>query len=186
MTLEAVLPVWKTHFPINHVGFIVADIASAVEHWSMLMGAGPFFLLEHIKFDFAEYDKAPCTLDSSSAFGQCGSIAIELQQIHAVTPDALGTRMQFGGSGVLNHVGYVGRSIEAESARLSAMGFPLFFRAGAGEMEARFHDTAAALGYAIEIHRRCDFIENFFIELARSAREWDGSQPLRHWTGSFE
>ncbi|HEX7784462.1 MAG TPA: VOC family protein [Sphingobium sp.] len=171
------------NLPINHLAFVVADIEVAVAQWAGLMGAGPFFFFDHMSFEYCEFNGAPGALDHSAAFGQCGPIAIELQQLHMTAPTALAAKLAPSGLGGIGHVGYISQSIEEESARLEAEGFPLFLRAGAGEMEARFHDTSAALGFSIEVHRRCAFIETFFEALEEEARHWDGMHPLRPWAG---
>jgi hypothetical protein len=74
---------------VSHFSYSVANIEKAVGYWSSALGAGPFFVLEHMKFDWAEHRGKPCTFDHSAAFGQWGPIAIELQQIHAGTAPRL-------------------------------------------------------------------------------------------------
>ena len=169
-----------TQLPINHVAFAVADIRAAVDTWVRTLGAGPFFLIENMAFDFVRFRGEPCIFDHSAAFGQCGPIAIELQQIHRAWPAELESGLLNGGC--MNHVGFMSTDHEAESARLSAMGFDLTLHAGAGEMEVRFHDARKVLGYSLEVHRRCDFIEQAFKHFADASVGWRGEDPLRLMT----
>jgi hypothetical protein len=166
---------------INHLGYLVPSIERAVAHWASTVGAGPFFIVERMKFDEVLHYGKPCTLDHSAAFGQWGSVIIELQQIFASAPETLTQRLIPGASPILNHVAYVSPTPEQDSAQLSAAGYELFLYAKFGEVEVRFHDTRAILGQAIEIHRQSDFLDAFFSQVAGAARGWDGKGPLRPW-----
>jgi methylmalonyl-CoA/ethylmalonyl-CoA epimerase len=168
--------------PISHISYVVADLATAVDLWVATFGAGPFFLLEHIDFDRVEHGGAPAVFDHSAAFGQWGSIAVELQQIHEVKPARTLGPLLYGRGTAPNHVAYIAPDPESESARLERLGLPKFLFATFGPVEITFHDVPM-LGHAIEIHRQCDFIENFFASLAAAADGWDGSDPLRAMGG---
>ena len=167
------------HHPICHVGYVVEDIEEAVASWVRLTGAGPFLLLDHLRFDSVEHRGRHATFEHSAAFGQYGPIAVELQQIHVSAPPSLTEAIVPGRPPVINHVAVISATPEEDSAALTAAGHPLFLHARAGEVEVRFHDTKAVLGQAIEIHRRSEFIEGFFADVAALARGWDGSDPLR-------
>lgn len=172
-------PVIRQNRPVNHIAFAVDDIADAVGHYSSVLGAGPFYLIDNITFDYVSDGERECAFEHSAAFGQCGPVVIELQQIHRLSPPSLYYLLRPTSLPALNHVGYVSEDALAESDWLIDQGFPLVLVAGAGEMEVRFHDARKQLGYAIEVHRRCNFIDDFF-ELIKSASiDWDRSDPLR-------
>lgn len=171
-----------TNRTVSHFSYSVADIERAVGYWSSALGAGPFFVLEHMKFDWAKHRGKPCTFDHSAAFGQWGPIAIELQQVHAGTAPATLTELLIPSpSPVVNHVAYITTTPEEDSAQLIADGYELFLHGRFGEVEVRFHDTRPVLGQAIEIHRQSAFLEAFFENVAGAARGWDGRNPLRAW-----
>jgi len=165
--------------PVSHLGYAVTDIEEAVHHWSSTLGAGPFFLVPDIEFDEVIHRGEPAVFAHSAAFGQWGSIAIELMQVKTTSPPEL-TRMLVPGSlPAINHVAYISDTAEQDSADLAAAGFELLMYAKGGEMEIRWHDTRAALGHTIEIHRDCNFINAAFRRIADGARNWDGRDPLR-------
>lgn len=163
--------------PVSHVSWVVADLPRAVAFWAQTFGAGPFHVLERISFDALEHRGGPAVLDHTAAFGQWGSIAVELQQVFDVQPPALAERIA-GGAPRVNHVAYVSPDVEGDSARLEAAGMPCFMHAKLGPVEVTFHD-APALGHAIELHRESDHIHAFFGAIARAADGWDGRDPLR-------
>lgn len=165
--------------PVSHLGYAVSDIEAAVQHWSSTLGAGPFFLVPHIEFEVVTHHGEPAVFEHSAAFGQWGSIVIELMQIENTSPPALTRMLMPGPLPVVNHVAYLSDTYEQDSADLAAAGYELMMFAKSGEMEIRWHDTQAALGHTIEIHRDCDFINGAFRRIAEGARDFDGRDPLR-------
>jgi methylmalonyl-CoA/ethylmalonyl-CoA epimerase len=166
---------------VSHIAYAVSDIEKAAHDWSSTLGAGPFVIIERMKFDQVLHHGKACVFDHSAAFGQWGPIVIELQQIFASAPATLTERLIPGPPPVINHVAYISPEPEADSAQLAAAGYELFLYAKFSEVEVRFHDTRAILGQAIEIHRQCRFLEEFFGQIAGAARGWDGTAPLRPW-----
>ena len=70
----------KLHAPITH-----SDL-EAVNYWSTMLGAGPFFIIPNIRFGVLTHHNVQAVFDHSAALGQWGSIAIELMQIHVKDP----------------------------------------------------------------------------------------------------
>jgi hypothetical protein len=164
---------------VSHISYVVADIEQAVRHWSSALGAGPFYLIEHMVFDEMTHFGRPCVFDHSAAFGQWGPIAVELQQIFASGPATLTERLIPAAPPAINHVAYFSDVPELDSAELAAAGHELFLHARLGPVEIRMHDTRSILGQAIEVHRNCPFLEDFFGQIAGAAKGWSGENPLR-------
>jgi hypothetical protein len=158
------------------VGYAVSDVETAAQHWTATVGAGPFFLLPPSDFEEVVHDGSAATFEHRSAFGQWGSIAVELQQIDDARPAAVADALARAPG--LNHVSYMTDDLEAESARLVERGMPVVLAARGGPVRLSFH-RAPELGHAIELHQRCDFLVEFFEMLERESRDWDGSDPLR-------
>jgi methylmalonyl-CoA/ethylmalonyl-CoA epimerase len=165
--------------PVNHYGYAVANIGEAARAWSSMFGAGPFLLIEKMRFDSISYFGEDCTYVHSAAFGQWGSIAIELMQFYECSPPSLSQRMLPGLMPVLNHVAYLSPDPGADGARLEAAGVKEFLHAKFGEVEVRLYDATRVIGCAIEIHRKSAFIEEFFGLVERESRGWDGRDPVR-------
>ena len=75
--------------PLHHIAYVVEDLVEAVEFWTTVMLAGPFFRMDPVVFDHVRYLGEPAVFDHSVAFGQWGSLVVELQQLHDVQPRAL-------------------------------------------------------------------------------------------------
>ncbi len=165
--------------PFSHYGYAVPDIGQAVRHWTTLLGAGPFFLIENMQFDSVLHHGRTCVFDHSAAFGQCGPVAIELMQIADISPPSLAQRIVPGAMPVLNHVAYLSPDIAADSAALDEKGAEKFLEARFGEVEVRVHDARHLIGCNLELHRRGEFIESFFDAVRQASVDWDGEEPLR-------
>jgi catechol 2,3-dioxygenase-like lactoylglutathione lyase family enzyme len=164
---------------IHHVGFHVPDLQAAVDTWVDVHGAGPFYLLEHVAFDECTSSGSPLTWDHSAAFGQCGPIAVELQQVHSLRPQELAPLLTAEGRSAVNHVGVTADDAAAESTRLQSLGFELRVHARLGELEFFWHDTTAAFGYALEVITAAPAFDAFWDTVAEGARDWDGRDRLR-------
>src|SRR6185312_9273908 len=114
--------------PVHHISYVVADLPAAIDWWIKTLGAGPFFRMEDMQLDEAEYLGEPCVFDHSTAFGQWGPIAIELQELHDVQPTPLAKLVSGNDGAGINHAAFVADDPVAESARLEEMGMPMFMR----------------------------------------------------------
>ena len=65
---------------VDHLGYIVEDIPTAVEGWARL-GVGPFFHIPNVDFEVLHRRDEPCVFEHSAAFARWGDIGLELQQI---------------------------------------------------------------------------------------------------------
>jgi catechol 2,3-dioxygenase-like lactoylglutathione lyase family enzyme len=165
--------------PIHHVGFLVPDLPAAIDTWVTVYGAGPFYLLEHVTYDECTSGGSPAVYDHSAAFGQWGTVPVELQQPHDVRPASLARPLTADGRTAVNHVGVTVGDPAAESARLESLGFALSLYARLGEVEFFLHDATEAFGYCIEVITAKPELDAFWETIAAGARDWDGSEPIR-------
>lgn len=165
--------------PIHHVGFHVPDLRAAIDTWVTVYGAGPFYLLEQVSFDECTSRGEPAAWDHSAAFGQCGAIPVELQQVHDLRPKELARPFTADGRTAVNHVGVTADDPAAESARLQSLGFGLRLYARLGELEFFWHDATEAFGHAIEVITAAPGLDAFWDTVAGGARDWDGRDPVR-------
>jgi catechol 2,3-dioxygenase-like lactoylglutathione lyase family enzyme len=164
---------------VHHVGFNVPDLRAAIDTWATTYGAGPFFLNEHVAYDEATSSGRAAAWDHSAAFGQWGTMAVELQQTHEVDPAELVDPLTAGGRNAINHIGITAEDPAAESARLKSLGFRLCLHARLGAVEFFWHDATDAFGYCIEIVTARPELDAFFDTIALGARDWDGHDLIR-------
>jgi catechol 2,3-dioxygenase-like lactoylglutathione lyase family enzyme len=163
---------------IHHVGYVVDDIPRAVDWAVGTLGAGPFFLIDHVEFDEVTYHGRPAAYDHSSAFGQWGEIKLELTQVHSASPAGLAAALG-GATPRPGHVAWLADDLEAETERLTASGLPLFHTGRAGPVRAHWFDARATLGHHVEVLQRAPELMEFYELMRSSAAGWDGREPLR-------
>ncbi|MEX1141023.1 MAG: VOC family protein [Thermoleophilaceae bacterium] len=161
----------------THVGYAVSDLEAAARWWASVHGAGPFLALPPTPYDEVAHDGEPATLSHRLAFGQWGPIAIELQEYGTAEPSSLAEALIPPGGGI-NHVSYLVDDLGAEQVRLERHGLPELFSARSGPVELAYH-AAAGLGHAIEVLQRNELLVDFYAEVERASRGWDGTEPLR-------
>ncbi len=157
---------------IDHVGYVVEDIRAAVDWAVSVLGAGPFFLIDHLEFDEVTFDGRPAVYDHSSAFGQWGAIRLELTKVHFASPGLAETLVPAG----VGHVAWLADDLDAETARL---GLPLFHTGRAGPVRAHWFDARATLGHHVEVLQASPELLGFYDRIRRAAEDWDGRDRLR-------
>lgn len=165
--------------PFHHVGYVVDDLASAVERAVAMWGAGPFYVAEHMDFEECTFRGDPAAFDHSSAFGQWGPVRVELTVIHSTDPAELGRIMAPEGIGHVGHIGILVDSLEEASTRLTTAGAPAYHAGRTGPVSAIWHDARTTNGHSIELLQRNDFLTGLYERIAASAEKWDGTDPMR-------
>ena len=90
---------------IRQNGYVVRDIEAALQHWTTVLGVGPFYYLEHVIIENFQYNGAPTSADMSVALANSGSLQIELIQQRNDEPSMVRDFLQAGREG-LQHVAY--------------------------------------------------------------------------------
>jgi len=163
---------------LHHVGYVVEDIEAAAQHAAEAFGAGPFFLIEHARFDAVTYLGAPAAYDHSAAFGRWGPILMELDQVFAAEPPALQAALGRPGFG---HVGRLADDLDVERARLEATGLRCFHTGRTGPVSAAWFDGDTTLGHHVEVLQRSERLTGFHEMVREAGSDWDGREPLRRW-----
>ena len=161
---------------IHHLGYVVDDLAEAARRWHDIAGIGPFLVQEHVPFEGVTADGDPVVFDHTKAYAAYGSMFVELKLIHHAEPEPF---CDPGGGAGLNHVAYVVDDAAAESERLAERGMPSTVRARVGELDVALHDGSSSLGFAVEVHQRCESLTALFEQVRSAARDWDGQEVLR-------
>ena len=152
------------------IAYGVANIEQAALTWSETFGAGPFFVRHHIPVTQVHIDGVPAVFDHSSAYGQWGSVMVELVEVHAPSQLAV-----VG----LHHLAYFVDSFDDATAELANRGWPAALSATAGTTRFSFHDARHELGHFVEIYEPSVGLVDFYAMVAASADGWDGTDPVR-------
>ena len=63
---------------VRQNGYVVPDIAEAMDHWSRVLGVGPFFYFERVPIEQFRYRGELSPLQVSIALSNSGPLQIEL------------------------------------------------------------------------------------------------------------
>jgi catechol 2,3-dioxygenase-like lactoylglutathione lyase family enzyme len=165
---------------LHHVGYVVDALEPAIARFQSVLGAGPFFLIEHLQFDEVTYRGEPAAYDHSSAFASLGPVLAELTVVHSAEPEGLREMLAGPLAPAVGHLGFLAASLETETARLEAAGAPLFHTGRTGPASAAWFDGGELLGHNIEVLQSAPPLLGFYDEVRAAARAWDGlSDPIR-------
>lgn len=159
-------------------GFVVPDWRAAAEHWSGVLGVGPFFVLRHIEFEWCEYRGERVDIDMSVAIAYCGDFQIELVEQHNDAPSIYRDFLSGNAPG-LQHVGALVDDVED---CIRSQGWKkAVVQQGRTAAGARFAyvDTVLHNGTMLELIESNPAAHKAFDYMRTAAEEWDGSQPIR-------
>lgn len=166
--------------PVMQLAFVPADFDAALRFWSETMGAGPFYMMEHIKAENLRYLGQPADIDFSAAMGYWGDMQIELIQQHNATPSIYTSWREQGLEG-LHHVCIAVDDMTEARRVCAAVGATVLqeaqFRGGSAEVI--YVDTHGGPGSMVELWKGDDAGRAFFASLREAARNWDGRDPVR-------
>jgi hypothetical protein len=155
------------------------DIASAAARFSSEMGAGPFYLFEHIALAACRHRGAPSQFDHSSAYGQLGELMIELIHQHDDRPSVVRDMFDRQTEG-LHHAAIFVDDIDAAILRATRRGMAIALDATTAD-GVRFvmADARAECGLMLEFYEPSPLLVNFYGFIRRKSEGWDGADPLR-------
>jgi len=158
-------------------GFVVRDLEEATRHWVEVLGVGPFFLLDHIEFEWCEYRGRPVELDLSVTLGFSGDCQIELIRQHNDAESVYTEFLHEHGTG-LQHVGTL---VDDLDAALDAHGLrgKVVQQGAIPGCRFAYVDTARHGGGMLELIEAGPDVRRSFADMRAAARNWDGTDPVR-------
>ncbi|PEQ11510.1 hypothetical protein B2G71_16915 [Novosphingobium sp. PC22D] len=161
---------------------VVADIEAAMAEWLRTTGAGPFFVMSHVRPSNGRYRGQPVALEMTCAFAQAGPLQIELIEQHDAGPSVY-RDMYAPGAGGFHHFCYwADGTIEAETAHYAALGIEPGYLASFGPLNFAYFDLRHTIGCFLEVLEREPGTVALFDAIAEAARDWNGSDPIRYLT----
>ncbi len=164
---------------IRQNGYVVRDIQAALEHWTRVLGVGPFFYFERAPIEEFRYRGQASPLEVSIALANSGALQIELIQQRNDAPSMYRDFLAAGHEGV-QHVAYWTERFDEDLERCEKAGYAVGQSGRVGE-GGRFvyFETEAHPGTVIELSEISGAKGRFFQHIADTARAWDGSDPIR-------
>jgi Glyoxalase/Bleomycin resistance protein/Dioxygenase superfamily len=166
--------------PVMQNAFVVPDLEGALDHWTRVMGVGPFFVFEHVEFAQAWYRGRDATdIDMTVAIAYWGDLQIELIRQNNAVPSIF-TDFPARDSGGLQHMGVVTDSVDRDLARLAPLGVaPLQHGTTSAGLRFAYVSTDRHPGGMIELIESNPRMVKFFEKMRVAAQSWDGAAPIR-------
>jgi hypothetical protein len=167
--------------PLRQIAYFVPDLHEAAAAHARSFGSGPFFVLEHVALAHSEHRGVAQPLDHSSAYGQWGTVMVELVVQHNADPSAFHD-MYPAGSGRfgVHHTALIVEDLAAAIAGFEADGMALAqYASTATGTDFAFVDAVSRYGHMIELYEPTPTLTGFYAMVAAAAENWDGSDPIR-------
>lgn len=165
---------------IRQIGYVVKDIEKAMEHWSRVLGVGPWYYREDATpTTFTYYGEASRPPKLSIALANSGFVQIELIQQRDETPSLYLDSLKASGE-CAQHIAYwTEDQFDELRAKLIADGY---VEGHAGQMGQRgrftylvHQDLPSAI---IELSELQGGKGEYFKVVAAAAQTWDGEQSV--------
>jgi catechol 2,3-dioxygenase-like lactoylglutathione lyase family enzyme len=165
--------------PVRQNGYVVRDIDSALDHWTRVLGVGPFFYFERVPVQDFRYKGEVSPLEVSIALANSGPLQIELIQQRNDAPSMYRDFLSAGHEG-LQHLAYWTKEMDAVLEQARADGYEIGQSGEIGE-NGRFVYllTEQHPGTVVELSEINGTKGRFFAHIAKAARDWDGTNAVR-------
>jgi hypothetical protein len=165
-------------YTVRQLAYVVHDLDAALDYWTKVVKAGPFFVAEHCALRDQRYFGRPSAVDLNIALGNSGALQIELIQQLNDEPSVYQEFLASGRVGV-HHFGLMPVDYAATCAEYRARGHAAAFQCTVGGAELTYFDTVATLGHYIELWDNHAVFKDLFDMVERAAVGWDGRDPVR-------
>lgn len=166
---------------VVQMGYVVADLERALDHWTKRLGVGPFLVAPRIDYAELYLRGTPIRIENSVALASHGGMQIELIQQTGGDASIFAEFLARRGGG-LHHVCMLSEDIERDLAAWRAAGTePLMHgRTTAGIPFAYLDSDPDDEGRIIELVQPTPGLRKFFSKLDALSEDWDGSNPVRY------
>lgn len=164
---------------IVQIAYVVEDIVVAMQHWTEILGAGPFLVLENIEFEDPRYRGNQTEIDLTAALCFSGGVCCELIQQNSHVPSVYRELLDRSGPG-FHHWAIFSNSFDEDVARYQRDGHALAFSGALSVGRYAYLDTVAELGGMIELIEDTPVVQEFFDNIESMACDWDGTDPVRY------
>jgi hypothetical protein len=166
---------------IYQMAFVVDDLDQAMQRWTTMTGAGPWFVIPHFAFIDPVLRGRPAAPDISIALAYSGEVMLELIRRESDAPSVFHEAPP--APGALHHVAQLTEDFESTMAAFAASEAPAVFTARfTPETRAAFVDTRAAIGCWTEIIEATPPLLGMQQFMRTATDGWDGKTD---WKRSF-
>jgi len=163
---------------IVQIAYHVQDIRVAAEKMFIRFGAGPFVISENIELAEGEHRGAKTQFVHSSAYGQWGSVMVELVKQEDSSTQTPFREMFAAHEEGLHHTAIIVEDFRQAVEHFESGGMALATRCvtAHGGVEFGFIDATRTLGHMIEIYEGSPQLTAFYDFIKTLAKNWDRQQ----------
>jgi len=162
-------------------GYVVPDLASAIERWAEV-GVGPFYRLDDLAVVDFKYNGSTASPSLDVALGNFGDIQVELIQPKDSTPSPYADFLAAHPAGGLHHISVWSHRFDDDLLRWAGTGLvPDCSGEVAGFARFCYFRSAEPNGTAIEVADvgAAPVFTKLSELIQEAARTWDGRDPSR-------
>ena len=168
--------------PIRQLGYVVRDLAAAMDAWATKLRIGPWYHnprlpLDSYRFRGVEYGG----LDMTYALANSGDMQIELIEQRCDTPSLYREFLDAHGEG-LQHICVWPTDYDTVYARAKANGLVPAQEGHIGSIRFAYFEDAMQGGTSLEMAEMVPMREPGIERIRRAAEEWDGKAPVRGYS----
>jgi catechol 2,3-dioxygenase-like lactoylglutathione lyase family enzyme len=160
----------------HQFAFVSRDPEPLLRQWTEVVGAGPFFAIPDLRFNYSLYRGTPQDITIDAYVGYWGDRQIEVIRPHDDTPSVYTEWLTAGRSG-LHHIAILVDSLDAARATAGELGLSITQESAAYNGEPFFYVDVGSL--YLEIICPDAGMKAFFDMMRQAHAEWDGRDPVR-------
>ena len=166
---------------VMQLAYVPDDFDAAVQHWTQVMGVGPFFLMEGIHLEGMKYKGEPTDAVFDLALAYWGDLQIELIRPRDDHPSIY--TGEYGAVEGLHHVCILVDDIEEAYRVCGEQGAEIVIEGSLGDSRVIYVDpgpeSGGGPGALVEILQQGEGGPGLFAMIKQAGQDWDGSEPLR-------
>lgn len=164
---------------VVQIAYHAPNIEKLATWFAAELGAGPFYLLEHIALKSSLYRGEPMIFDHSSAYGQFGDVMIELIHQHDDQPSAVRDMYDAQTMG-LHHLAIFVDDLASSMRDVECAGMITALDARTVDnVHFAMADARGKYGFMLEFYEPSPSLLKFYQFIRRKSENWDGSEVLR-------
>jgi hypothetical protein len=164
--------------PVMQLAWLPQDFDAAINHWTQVMGVGPFYLMENIALENMTYLGAPTDAVFSLALAYWGDMQIEMIRPENDAPSIYNGK--YAVRDRLHHVCLLTDDIAHARQICVDQGGEIVIEAKVGDDGGVIYmDPHSPGGHLVEILRPSTGSEGLFDMIKQAGIGWDGMDPLR-------
>ncbi len=164
---------------VMQLAFVPSDFDAALQHWTEVMGVGPFFMIENIHLDGMKYRGLETDAIFTLALAYWGDVQIELIRAENDAPSIYSG--EYAATEGLHHVCILVDDIALAREVCANRGAEVVLEGKFGASEVIYVDPGLGRGHLVELLQQDKSGPDLFGIIKAASEGWDGNDPVRRF-----